>query len=457
MGTQKRILLVLALILVSTFMVVPVIAGEATQIAINAGNGQTATAGSVVTTPPSVIVKDANNTVVSGATVTFAVASGGGSITGGTATTGTDGIATVGSWTLGSTAGTNTLTATSGSLTSVTFTATGTTPTATQLIKYSGDSQSATVGTAVSTLPSVIVKDASNNPVSGVSVTFTVTTGGGTVSGGSATTGTNGIATAGGWTLGSTAGTNVLTATSGSLTPVTFIATGTTATSAPTISSIAPAYGDNSSAVSITALTGTGFVSGATMVLAKSGQTNISASNVAFVSSTKMTCTFDITGVPAGYRNVILTNPDGQTATLTDGLEIRYATNGTITVGSSPSGATVYLGAVKKGTTPLTLYDIVPGTYFIRMQKTDYADYTKEFTVTAGNKTEVYGYLSTAGTYTTTPTTVPVTYTTVTTVKTTKKTTVPTPWPSATTPASPISPLLIIGAVGLGFVILRRD
>jgi len=460
MVNQKSILMVLLLVFVSIFLVTPVMAGDATQIAKNGGDGQSATAGAAVTTLPSVIVKDADGAAVSGVSVAFAVASGGGTITGASATTGADGIATVGSWTLGTTAGTNTLTATSGSLSGspLTFTATGTAGTATQLAKYAGDSQSATVGTTVSTLPSVIVKDANNNPVSGVSVTFSVTSGSGTVTGGSATTGLNGIATAGGWTLGSTAGTNVLTATSGSLTPVTFLATGTTATAAPTISSITPAYGYNTSSVSITSLAGTGFVSGATIVLAKSGQTNISTSSSSFSSSTLMTCAFDITSKTAGTWNVILTNPDGQSATLTNGFEIRNPTNGTISFRSSPSGASVYINATKKGTTPFTLYDLTPGSYFIRMQKTDYLDYTSQIIVTSGNTTDAYASLTQADTYTTTATPTP--YTTIpTVVKTTKKSTtkVPTPWPSATTQASPVGPLVILGALGLCFVILRKN
>ncbi len=100
-------------------------AGAATQIALNAGNNQSATVNTAVTTAPSVIVRDQFGNVVPGVSVTFAVASGGGSLTGGSATTGSNGIATVGSWTLGQTAGANTLTATSTGLTGspVTFTA----------------------------------------------------------------------------------------------------------------------------------------------------------------------------------------------------------------------------------------------------------------------------------------------------------------------------------------------
>jgi len=95
---------------------ITVVAGAARTIAINAGNGQTATPGTAVAIKPSVIVKDTNGNVVSGVAVTFAVASGGGSITGATATTGTNGIATVGSWTLGTANGDNTLTATAAGL-----------------------------------------------------------------------------------------------------------------------------------------------------------------------------------------------------------------------------------------------------------------------------------------------------------------------------------------------------
>ena len=100
---------------------------------------------------------------------------------------------------------------------------------ATQIALNGGDAQSAVAGSAVSTAPSVIVKDANNNPVSGVSVAFAVATGGGSVTGGSATTNASGVATVGGWTLGTKAGTNTLTATSGTLTnlPITFTATGT--------------------------------------------------------------------------------------------------------------------------------------------------------------------------------------------------------------------------------------
>jgi hypothetical protein len=203
-------------------------AGLPTQIAVNAGDNQLGSAGTAVGTAPSVIVKDANNNPVSGVSVIFAVASGGGSVTGSAATTNSSGIAAAGSWTLGPIAGTNTLTATSIGLlgSPLTFTASTTIPT--QIALNAGDGQSASTGAAVSAAPSVIVKNADNNPVSGVIVTFAVTAGGGSVTGSAAITNASGIATVGSWKLGTTAGANTLTATSGALngSPVTFGATG---------------------------------------------------------------------------------------------------------------------------------------------------------------------------------------------------------------------------------------
>src|SRR5438445_585547 len=127
---------------------------------------------------------------------------GNGTITGGSQTTDASGVATVGSWTLSTTAGSNTLTASSGALAGspVTFTATGTAGAAATIAANSATSQSATAGTAVSTPPSVIVKDANGNPVTGVAVTFAVAPGSGAVTGGSQTTNGRGIAKVGSWT-----------------------------------------------------------------------------------------------------------------------------------------------------------------------------------------------------------------------------------------------------------------
>src|SRR3989449_4932087 len=157
----------------------------------NAGDGQSATTGTAVASPPSVIVRDASNNPVQGVGVTFAPASGGGSITGAEQTTNASGIATVGSWTLGTTAGTNTLTATAAGLAGspVTFTATGTAGPAASLAKFSGDNQGGQVGTTLATPHTVLVTHAHGNPVNNVTITWAAPSGGPAAK--PATTGTN--------------------------------------------------------------------------------------------------------------------------------------------------------------------------------------------------------------------------------------------------------------------------
>jgi hypothetical protein len=218
-------------------------------LALRAGDTQTAFAGSAVATAPSVRVSDARGNPVSGVAVTFAVTAGGGSVAGPSTTTGDDGIATAGGWTLGPAAGLNTLSATAtGVPGSVTFSATGTSRTPARVSLNAGDAQWATVGNAVAVAPSVLVTDAGGSPVSGVAVTFAVTSGGGSVTGSAATTNPSGIATAGGWTLGTATGANTLTATASGLTgsPLTFTATATPAAASKylvTSSTYAPVAG----------------------------------------------------------------------------------------------------------------------------------------------------------------------------------------------------------------------
>jgi lysophospholipase L1-like esterase len=201
----------------------------ATGLAVAAGDGESAAAGSPVATPPAVKVSDPLGNGVPGVAITFAVASGGGTITGATATTNASGIATVGSWTLGTTAGPNTLTASGTDLTpaSVTFSASGVAGAPTTVAAVAGDNQTATAGGPVATLPAVKVTDANGNAVAGFAVVFAPTSGSGSVTGGSVVTNASGIATVGSWILGTVPGPQTLTATAGSLTgsPITFSAT----------------------------------------------------------------------------------------------------------------------------------------------------------------------------------------------------------------------------------------
>ena len=205
-------------------------AGPPTTAAISVGNSQTGTAGGPVSTPPAVKITDANGNPVTGFSVVFAPAAGSGSVTNGTALTNSSGIATPGNWILGTTPGTQSLTATAGTLAGspLTFTATAVAPIPAKIVINGGDGQSARTGSPVATLPAVRVVDAANIGVPGFTVTFTVTSGGGTVTGGDAVTNVNGFASVGSWVLGPNAGTNTLTATAGSLpgSPIVFTATG---------------------------------------------------------------------------------------------------------------------------------------------------------------------------------------------------------------------------------------
>jgi adhesin/invasin len=391
------------------------VAGPAAKIAVSAGNGQSATVGALVATAPSVLVTDANNNPVAGVTVTFAVASGGGSVSGAIATTNASGIATVGSWTLGTTAGANSLTATSAGLTGspVTFTATGLAGTATRYVVTSsgytpaagtgvtisaqladqygnavktsgivvtwsktgtggsfatgtsttntngiatvlfttgtvagvtyqvtgtdgssrtgttpaittvagaakkisanaGSGQTAAAGTLVATAPSVLVTDANNNPVSGVTVTFAVYTGGGSVTGASTTTNASGIATVGSWTLGTTPGANSLRATSSGLTgsPVTFSATGVVGPAARyvvTSSGYTPIAGTG---VTISAQLADQFgnavkTSGIVVTWSKTGTGGSFATGTSTTNTNGIATVVFTTGTPAGISYVV--------------------------------------------------------------------------------------------------------------------------------------------------------
>src|SRR5207302_71911 len=128
------------------------------------------------------------------------------------------------------TAGPNTLTASSSGLSGspVTFSAAGTAGTAATDAAHRATSHSATAGTAVSTPPSVIVKDANGNPVAQVAVTFAVAPGNGTITGASHTTHPSGVSIPTRRSSDLTAGPNTLTASSSGLSgsPVTFSAAG---------------------------------------------------------------------------------------------------------------------------------------------------------------------------------------------------------------------------------------
>ncbi|MCG2795302.1 MAG: S8 family serine peptidase, partial [Actinomycetia bacterium] len=100
---------------------------------------------------------------------------------------------------------------------------------------------------------------------------------------------------------------------------------------APTVTSIAPNSGTNDGTVNVTNLAGTGFRNGATVKLigpsgaGETGAGTINATNVNVASSTKITCTFDLTGAAAGSYEVKVENTDGRSGTLAGAFTVREA------------------------------------------------------------------------------------------------------------------------------------
>ena len=211
----------------------------ATTITASSSTTLTGTAGSQASPAPSILVKDQNGAPMAGATVNLLVLNGGGTVSSATVTTNASGVATA-AWTLGGTVGANALNMWASTLTAITFTATATAGAAASLTKSAGDNQAGTAGVPVSVAPSVVVKDAGGNVKADVVVTFGVASGGGSVTGATATSNAVGIATVGSWILG-TAGTNTLTASAPGVPTVTFTAT---AAPNPCLESTAHALGD---------------------------------------------------------------------------------------------------------------------------------------------------------------------------------------------------------------------
>lgn len=175
----------------------------------------TATVGGAVTAVPTVRVTDTKGRGIRNVLVRWQVTAGGGRVLNDTSRTNASGDASAGSWTLGTASGTQTLQASADGLAPVTFTAEAAAGPLARLVRVSPDAQQATVNTNVPLAPSVRAEDQYGNPVAGAAVAFTIGSGGGLIAGELRTTNAQGIATADGWKLGTTAGQQVARATSG--------------------------------------------------------------------------------------------------------------------------------------------------------------------------------------------------------------------------------------------------
>jgi hypothetical protein len=111
----------------------------------------------------------------------------------------------------------------------------------------------------------------------------------------------------------------------------------------PTITAVIPDKGSNFSDIDITKITGDNISADATVKLYKSGKAKIKGNNVKVKDKTKIqgnvkyekAADFDITQVETGTWSVVVTNPDGQSATLADAFTIHAPSE--ITSGSPAS------------------------------------------------------------------------------------------------------------------------
>ncbi|MGA2913545.1 MAG: IPT/TIG domain-containing protein [Methanoregula sp.] len=96
-------------------------------------------------------------------------------------------------------------------------------------------------------------------------------------------------------------------------TPYTTV-TPTLSGSAPSVTGISPVYGGNSVAVGTT-ITGSNFLSGATVKLTRAGYPPIYATGVSVPSSSEIDCIFKFSNADKGIYNLVVTNPGGQSNT----------------------------------------------------------------------------------------------------------------------------------------------
>ena len=201
-----------------------------TEIGYLSGDGQTGAAGSLLPQPIVAVVTDANGDPVPGVTVTMAATPGDGILSVGQPKTDPQGRVAA-QWTLGAHAGAQSATATVSGLTGspVTFGATATT-TGT-LNPVSGDGQTGAEGTVL--LPLVVeVRNNSNVGQQGVTVTWQVTSGGGSLDATTTTTDQSGQAKVN-WTMGPGPGTQSVQAASVATNPGTVDFSATTVVAQP--------------------------------------------------------------------------------------------------------------------------------------------------------------------------------------------------------------------------------
>lgn len=194
--------------------------GTPAHVTIVSGDAQTDTAGDLLPQPLVIKVTDASGHVVKGQPIRFTALAASGSAGGGTVTS-NQGTAQA-SWTLGSTAGPQrveaaALDASSGAvIVADTFVATAVPGAPTMIDRVNDQTRNLTPGDTVTDSLTVLVRDKFQNPVPGVTVSWAVTAGGGSVSPATIATSAAGLAKTR-WILGPTIGVQTVSATAGAL------------------------------------------------------------------------------------------------------------------------------------------------------------------------------------------------------------------------------------------------
>jgi hypothetical protein len=228
-----------------------------------------------------------------------------------------------------------------------------------------------------------------------------------------------------------------------------------TVQSTMTLTSVTPATAQaNTSSVGVT-VAGTGLSSVSSLYLFNSNYSNRSVTSLGTPTANSVTGTFDLTTVSPDTYQICVKDSTGAEKC---GLSFVVTTDkvGTIDLSSTPAGASVYVDSTYKGVSPCIIPGLAVGSHTVKLTMDGYSTWSKSVKVTYGSNTTIVADLSQA--VTATATTIPTS--TPTTVKTSLKVTtvkIPTSWPKpTTTKASPVEGLVIIGAVGLAALVLRR-
>ncbi len=319
----------------------------AAAITIISGGNQAGLPNATLPTPLVARVSDSQNNPIANAIVTWSAAGAGATFS--PISSASDALGQVTTQaTLGATPGSTTVTAAVGTLTTTTTLTTSGGGGQTTLAIVAGDQQSAVAGATVPVAPSVVLKDGSGNPVANAQVVFTVASGGGTITGGTATTNVSGIATLGSWTLGTIPGPNTLKATSGSLS-VTFTATGT-AIVPPTATRLLI-----TTQPSATAVSGAAFAQQPVVQLADANGNPVSVAGVVVTATfangpttptpvlNNATATTNASG-QATFAGLGITGPFGNYTLQFATPNITAATSNTIAVGAGPANTLLLFG-----------------------------------------------------------------------------------------------------------------